>query len=68
MLESPYLGKVKGIITKYPGTINVANDANIVLVRKEVKLTFDLDGGTGTTLLTGFVDTPFPGVSDPIKT
>ena len=55
-------------MTKDPGTITVADDANIAFVRKEVKLTFDLDGGTGTTLLTGFVDTPFPGVSDPIKT
>ena len=68
MPESPYLGKVKGIVTKDPSTITVADDANIAFVRKEVKLTFDLDGGTGTTLLTGFVDAPFPGVSDPIKT
>ena len=63
-----YDNKVVGFVTKDPSTITVANDANIAFVRKEVKLTFDLDGGTGTTLLTGFVDTPFPGVSDPIKT
>ena len=35
---------MKGIVTKDPNTITVADDANIVLVRKEVKLTFDLDG------------------------
>ena len=66
--ESPYLGKVKGIITKDPSTITVADDANIAFVRKEVKLTFDLDGGTGTTELTGFINGPFPDVPTPIKT
>ena len=68
MPESPYLGKVKGIITKYPSTINVANDANIVLVRKEAKLTFDPDNGTEKTELTGFYGDDFPTVPKPIKT
>ena len=59
---------MKGVVTKDPSTITVADDANIVLVRKEVKLTFDLDGGTGTTELTGFINGPFPDVPTPIKT
>ena len=67
MPESPYLGKVKGIVTKDPSTITVADDANIAFVRKEVKLTFDLDGGTGTTLLTGLYNDPL-NVVDPTKT
>ena len=66
--DPDYGGKVKGIITKDPNTITVADNANIVLVRKEVKLTFDLDGGTGTTELTGFINGPFPDVPTPIKT
>ena len=59
---------MKGIITKDPNTITVVDDANIAFVRKEVKLTFDLDGGTGTTELTGFINGPFPDVPTPIKT
>ena len=66
--DPDYGGKVKGVVTKDPSTITVADDANIVLVRKEVKLTFDLDGGTGTTELTGFINGPFPDVPTPIKT
>ena len=66
--DPDYGGKVKGIITKDPNTITVADDANIAFVRKEVKLTFDLDGGTGTTELTGFINGPFPDVPTPIKT
>ena len=59
---------MKGVIAKDLSGISVEKNANILFVRKEVKLTFDLDGGTGTTELTGFYGDPFPDVPTPIKT
>ena len=48
-------------------TINIGGNSYVNLIYKVFTLTFDLDGGTGTELLTGLYNDPL-NVEIPIKT